>query len=168
MKILEYEEYNGRVLVTVLYEDNTFATLNMLNTGNREEILKDVYIISSDVRNRQPFEGEVPTDVEIWSPPKSVATTLKADFYSLTGKVYDQYGAEMVTDVVFSVDNPAVRIENGAVVESEVAEDTPYTITATAGNLTESTERVIYKRVEAVHELQSLRDEIDILTGAKS
>ena len=45
--------------------------------------------------NRQPFEGEIPTDIGIWNPPKLIPTNMTIDFYNLTGKVYDQYGQAM-------------------------------------------------------------------------
>lgn len=45
--------------------------------------------------NRQPFEGEIPTDIGIWNPPKLIPTNMTIDFYNLTGKVYDKYGQAM-------------------------------------------------------------------------
>lgn len=170
MKILEYIEKGNRVLVSVLYDDNTFATLNMLSTGNHEEILKDVYIISNDVRNRQPFEGEIPVDIEIWNPPTSVATTMTVDFYNLTGKVYNQYGEEMMEVIDFSVTGAAI-IEDGALKINEVSEDTSFLITASVGELTETYEGIAYAKVEQQEpsdlqlQIEALKKEIDILTG---
>ena len=145
MKILQYEECNGRVLVTVLYEDNTFATLNMLNTGNRDEILKDVYIISSDVRNRQPFEGEIPTDLETYHKPQSSPTYLTdIDFSGLKAKVYNQFGEIMDTNATFIIEGDGAKIQEGKIVENTVSVDTPYTIIAAVGDLSERQERTIY------------------------
>ena len=144
MKILQYEEYNGRVLVSVLYGDNTFATLNMVNTNKKNEILKDVYIITSDSRNRQPFEGEIPTDIETWTPPKSVATTMTVDFYNLTGKAYDQYGEEMEVEIQFSIEGENARIEDNKIIEDAVDTDTSYFIVAKVGDLEQRQERTIF------------------------
>ena len=148
MKILEYIEQGNRVIVSVLYPDNTFSTLNMLNTNNRDEILKDVYIISNDVRNRQLFEGEIPVDLETWNPPKSVATTMTVDFYNLTGKAYDQYGEEMEVEIQFSIEGENARIEDNKIIEDVVDTDTSYFIVAKYGDLEERQERFLYAPVE--------------------
>lgn len=174
MKILQYEEYNGRVLVTVLYDDNTFTTLNMLSTGNKEEILKDVYIISNDARNRQPFEGEIPVDLETWNPPKSMATTMTVDFYNLTGKVYNQYGMQMEVEIQFSIENTdKARIENGKIVEDVVETHTTYFIVAKCGELEQRQERTIYAPVVAEEptdlqaEIEALKRELDVIKKGK-
>ena len=149
MKILQYNEVGNRVLVSVLYPDGTFSTLNMLNTHKKDEILKDVYIISKDARNRQPFEGEIPVDLETWNPSKSMANTMTVDFYNLTGKAYDQYGMQMEVEIQFSVEGTdKARIENGKIVEDAVTEDTSYFIVAKYGNLEERQERFLYAPVE--------------------
>ena len=172
MKILEYEEYKDRVLVTVLYEDNTFATLNMLNTHNRDEILKDVYIISKDARNRQPFEGEIPADLETYHKPQSSPSFMRnVDFYNLTGEVYDQFGQLMDIQPSFSVEGTVVKIEGGKIVESEVDVDTSYTVVASVGDIEERQERTVYSPIPAVEptgieaQIEALKREIDILTG---
>ena len=171
MKILQYEEYNGRVLAGVLYDDNTFATLNMVNTGNRDEILKDFYIISNDARNRQPFEGEIPTDLEEWNPPKSVAKNMIVDFYNLTGKVYDQYGSEMETEIQFSIEGENARIEDGKLVEDAVTEDMSYFIVAKCGELERRQERTIHAPVVAEEatdlqsQIEALKRELEIMKG---
>ena len=173
MKILQYEEYNGRVLVTVLYEDNTFTTLNMVNTNDKESILRDVYIISNDARNRQPFEGEIPTDAETWNPPKSVATSMTVDFYNLTGKVYDQYGMQMEVEIQFSIEGENARIEDNKIVEDVVETDTSYFIVAKYGDLEERQERFLYapREIELSeidilnNEIEELKQTIDIILG---
>ena len=153
MKILEYNEVGNRVIVSVLYDDNTFATLNMLNTHNRDEILKDVYIISKDAKNRQPFEGEIPADLETYHKPQSSPSFMRnVDFYNLTGEVYDQYGAEMEVSPTWSIEGTGATIENGKVVESEVVEDTSYFIVAKVGDLEERQERTIYAPAEEIPE----------------
>ena len=165
MKILEYNEVGNRVLVSVLYDDNTFATLNMVNTNDKESILRDVYIISNDVRNRQSFEGEVPTDVETWHPPTSVATTMTVDFYNLNGKVYNQFGKEMEVEIQFSIESEHARIENGKVVEDVVETDTSYFIVAKCGELEQRQERTIYAPVEPpVSEMEILKAKLNAST----
>lgn len=167
MKILEYLEQGNRVLVTVLYEDNTFTTLNMVNTGNRDEILKDVYIISSDVRNRLPFKGEIPTDLETWNPPKSVAKNMIVDFYNLTGKVYNQYGMQMEVEIQFSIENTdKARIENGKIVEDVVDTDTSYFIVAKVGDLEERQERFLYAPTKPqLREFEILEKKVNLLSN---
>lgn len=175
MKILEYEEYNDRVLVTVLYDDNTFATLNMLNTGNRDEILKDVYIISKDARNRQPFEGEIPVDLETYHKPQSSPSFMRnVDFYNLTAEVYDQFGQLMDLQPTFSIEGTAAKIEGGRIVESEVDVDTSYTVVTSVGDIEERQERTVYSPIPAVEptdvesRIAELRAEMDALLRVES
>lgn len=173
MKILEYIEQGNRVIVSVLYPDGTFSTLNMLNTNDKESILRDVYIISSDARNRQPFEGKIPVGLETYHKPQSSPSFLRnVDFYNLTGKVYDQYGSEMEVEIQFSIENTdKVRIENGKIVEDVVDTDTTYFIVAKVGELEQRQERTIYapvvkeERPDLQAEIEALKREIDILTG---
>ena len=173
MKILEYTEQGDRVLVSVLHDDNTFATLNMLNANDRENILKDVYIISSDARNRQQFEGEIPTDLEEWNPPKPIPTRMTVDFYNLHGKIHDQYGDEMDITPTFTIEGEHARIENGKIVEDVVDTDTSYFIVAKVGDLEERQERFLYapREVEPSeidilnNEIEKLKQTIDIILG---
>lgn len=167
MKILQYEEHNGRVQVTVLYDDNTFTTLNMVNTNDKESILRDVYIISKDARNRQPFEGEIPKDLEVWNPPTSVATTMTVDFYNLTGKVYDQYGMQMEIEIQFSIEGTdKARIEDNKIIEDVVEPDTSYFIVAKVGDLEERQERFLYAPREVeLSEIDILNKKIELLAS---
>lgn len=165
MKILEYNEVGNRVLVSVIYDDNTFTTLNMVNTNDKESILRDVYIISNDVRNRQSFEGEIPVDLETWNPPTSVATTMTVDFYNLTGKAYDQYGEEMNVDVTFEIEGAGARIEDGVIIEDAVDNDTSYFVVAKVGELEERQERYLYAPVEPpVSEMEILETKLKAST----
>lgn len=52
MKYKILNQTDNRIELSVLYDDNTFTTLNMVNTNDKESVLKDVYIISNDARNR--------------------------------------------------------------------------------------------------------------------
>lgn len=150
MKILDKVVGSDRTLITVYYDDNTYATLNMKTVEPVENMLHDVYIISKDARNRLPWVGEIPTDVQEWNPPTPKAARLVVeDWRNLQGKVYDQYGSEMETEILFSIEGEQARIENGKIVEDVVDTDTSYFIVAKYGDLEERQERTIFAPQEA-------------------
>ena len=166
LKITQYEEQGNRVMVSVLYPDSSVGTYNMVNTGDKEGILKDVYIISQNPLNREALIDEVPEVIEEWNPPASVPKVLKiTDWNNLQGVVYDQYGSEMEQVITWSIQGPGAKIEQGKVVRMEVKTDTSFFVVANVGTLTEKNEQMAYapvpEPIDPLAELKSLKDEYE-------
>ena len=149
MKYKILNQTDSRVELFVLYEDNTFTVLN-LALDTLENMLKNAYILSKNTERLQ-YEGEVPTDLETYEKPQSVATKItNVNFNNLTGKIYDQFGEKMNVDVEFEIEGTdKARIENGTIIEDVVEEDTSYFIIAKYGDLEERQKRTIYAPREA-------------------
>ena len=166
LKITQYEEQGNRVMVSVLYPDSSVGTYNMVNTGDKEGILKDVYIISQNPLNREALIDEVPEVIEEWNPPASVPKVLKiTDWNNLQGVVYDQYGSEMEQVITWSIQGPGAKIEQGKVIRMEVKTDTSFFVVANVGTLTEKNEQMAYapvpEPIDPLAELKSLKDEYE-------
>lgn len=123
-----------------------------------ETNLKDLYILSKNPINRISkvyeladgtiAEKEFPTDLQEYHKPQSSPTFLTdIDFNSLEAKVYDQFGETMDTNVTFIVEGDGATIQDGKIVENTVSVDTPYTIIAAVGDLSERQERITYAPV---------------------
>lgn len=140
-KILEQNKNN--IQLFCLYDDNTFALLDLVAGRELEEILKDAYILSKS-QTREAYKGEPIEDLKTYTPtPKE--TRLDVDFYGLTGKVYDQYGDAMELPITFTIEGTdSAKIEDGKLVEGEVDEKVEYEIVATVGDLVEKQQRMIY------------------------
>lgn len=148
MKLLKYEKLDKNTVVGIVFDDDTYGLVRILDsTRPKEEILKDAYIILKN-SDRLNYEGDVSTlEGLILSSPK--ATFMDVDFYSFTGHVYDQYGDEIFKDITFEVvGTDRAKIENGKLIEEEVTEETSFFIVAKCGNLEEKQERKIYPRPE--------------------
>ena len=148
MKLLNYEDDGNRAMVVILFDDNTYAVTSVIS-GNRtkEDILKDVYIISKN-KERQNFEGNK-DDYEdlILEDPKP--NSLDVNFYNLSGKAYDQYGEEIQADITFEIEGTdKAKIENNELIEEEVTEITSFFIVAKCGDIEKKEERFIYPKVE--------------------
>lgn len=148
MKLLNYEDDGNRAMVAILFDDNTYAVTSVIS-GNRtkEDILKDVYIISKN-KERQNFEGNK-DDYEdlILEDPKP--NSLDVNFYNLSGKAYDQYGEEIQADITFEIEGTdKAKIENNELIEEEVTEITSFFIVAKCGDIEKKEERFIYPKVE--------------------
>lgn len=148
MKILKYEKLNKDTVVGIVFDDETYGLVRILdNTRPKEEILKDAYIILKN-SDRLEYEGNVST-LEDLVLPTSKPTFMTVDFYSFSGHVYDQYGDEIFKDITFEVvGTDKARIENNKIIEEEVAEITSYFIVAKCGNLEEKQERKLYPKPE--------------------
>lgn len=145
---------NSRVELFVLYEDNTFTVLNLVQ-DTLENMLKNAYILSKNIERLQ-YEGKVPTDLETYKKPQSVATTLtNVNFNNFTADIYDQFGEKMNVDVEFTIEGTGARIEDGTIIEDVVDNDTSYFIVAKYGNLEERQERTIYapREVEPIEDV---------------
>ncbi|MGO5075880.1 hypothetical protein ACTQ4K_18460, partial [Clostridium sporogenes] len=76
---------------------------------------------------------------------QSKLNKLEVDFNKLQGKVIDQYGNVISTDVIFSIEGTnKARIENNKIVEDEVEKDTEYYIMVKYKDLEKRQKRIIY------------------------
>lgn len=148
MKLLKYEKLQKDTIVGIVFDDETYGLVRILDsTRPKEEILKDAYIILKN-SDRLNYEGDIST-LEDLALPTSKPTFMTVDFYSFTGKVYDQYGDEIFKDIIFEIaGTDKARIENGKLIEEEVTEETSFFIVAKCGNLEEKQERKLYPRAE--------------------
>lgn len=148
MKLLKYENLNKDTVVGIVFDDETYGLVRILdNTRPREEILKDAYIILKN-SDRLNYEGDV-SALEDLMLPTSKPTFMTVDFYGFSGKVYDQYGDEIFKDISFEVvGTEKARIENKKLIEEEVKTETSFFIVAKCGNLAEKQERKIYPKSE--------------------
>lgn len=145
-KILEQNENN--IQIFCLYDDNAFALLDLVAGRELEEILQDAYILTKNKENRQAYNGEKVEDLKDYIPKPKIAR-LEADFYSLTGKVFDQYGDILDAPIEFTVEGTdKAKIEDGKLIEEEVEEQTSFFIVAKVGNLEEKQERFLYPKPE--------------------
>ena len=146
IKILEYIQQDGKTYITLMWADGTVLPYKFEGYISKEDAVHDTYIIGQHMP-RQNYEGEIPTTAEDWEP-NPVPTVLKiTDWNNLTAKVYDQYGSEMEVSPQWSVEGVGATIEDGKIVENTVSVDTPYTIIAAVGNLSERQERIAYAPV---------------------
>ena len=171
-KILNQSD--NRIELFVLYDDNTFITLNLVQ-DTLDNVLKNAYILTSNAERMQ-YEDEIPSDLEVYDKPQSVATKLtNVDFYNFTADIYDQFGEKMNVDATFEIEGTGARIENGKIVEDVVDTDTPYFIVAKYGDLEERQERFLYapREVEPSeidilnNEITKLKQTIDIMLGGE-
>lgn len=145
MKLLQFKDFGKDKLVTLVFDDGTFATTSVTNRyRDKDDLIKDAYILLKNT-NREPYEGDI-SALEIVQLEKPKATSMVPDFYALKGAVYDQYGDAMDIPINYVIEGTdKARIEDSKVIEDKVEEDTKYVIKATAGELTETQERTIYK-----------------------
>ena len=145
-KILEQTESN--IQIFCLYDDNTFTPLDLVAGRELEEILQDAYILTKNKENRQSYTGEEIADLVDYIPKPKV-TRFEADFYNLTGKVYDQYGDIFDAPISFEIEGTdKVKIADGKLIEEEVEAETSFFIAAKVGNLEERQERFLYPKPE--------------------
>ena len=165
MKYKILNQTNNRIELFVLYEDNTFTVLNLVQ-DTLENMLKNAYILSKNIERLQ-YEGEVLTDLETYEKPQSVATTIiNVDFNNFTADIYDQFGDKMNVDVTFEIEGTGARIENGKIVEDEVTEDTSYFIVARYENLEERQERTVYAPREVKpSEIDIMNKKVELLAS---
>ena len=163
MKYKILNQTDNRVELFVLYEDNTFAVLNLVQ-DILENVLKNAYILSKDTERLQ-YEDKVPIDLEVYERPQSVATKItNVDFNNFTADIYDQFGERMNVDVAFEIEGTGARIENGELIEDEVEEDTSYFIVARYGDLEEKQKRTIYAPVEPIpSKIELLNKKVEML-----
>ena len=149
MKLLKYEKLDKDTVVGIVFDDDTYGLVRILDsTRPKEEILKDAYIILKN-SDRLNYEGDIST-LDDLVLPTSKPTFMTVDFYNLSGKVYDQYGDEIFKDINFEVvGTDKARIENGKLIEEEVTEETSFFIVAKCENLEEKQERKLYPKQDA-------------------
>lgn len=145
MKLLKFEDYGEDKIISLIFDDGTFATTSVTNKyRDKGDLIKDAYILLKNT-NREPYDGDTSElqDIPLEEPK---ATSMVPDFYNLKGTVYDQYGDAMEDPIKYTIEGTdKARIKNGVIIEEKVEEDTKYVIRATAGDLTEALERTIYK-----------------------
>lgn len=148
MKLLQYIDDGNRALVAILFNDNTYAETTIVSTKrNKEDILKDAYILSKNVE-RKKFDGNI-DDYEDLILEESKPSSLDVNFYDFTGKVYDQYGEEVKKEISFSIEGTdKAKIEDNKLIEEEVTEETSFFIVAKCGDIEKREERFIYPKVE--------------------
>lgn len=148
MKLLQYIDDGNRALVAILFNDNTYTETTIVSTKrNKEDILKDAYILSKNIE-RKKFDGNI-DDYEDLILEESKPNSLDVNFYDFTGKVYDQYGEEVKKEISFSIEGTdKAKIENNKLIEEEVKELTSYFIVAKCGDVEKKEERFIYPKVE--------------------
>lgn len=147
-KILEQTESN--IQIFYLYDDNTYALLDLVAGRELEEILQDAYILTKNKENRQAYTGEEIEDLKDYIAKPKVAR-LEADFYNLSGKVYDQYGDVIDAPISFTVEGTdKVKIEDGKLIEEEVENETSFFIVAKVGDLEQRQERFLYPKPKEV------------------
>lgn len=158
MKLIQYTDDGSRALITILFDDGTYAITDVIS-GDRpkDDILKDAYIILKNT-DRAIFEGD-PRDFDNLILSESKVNSIDANFYELTGKVYDQYGDPMDKEIQFEIQGTdKARIENNKLIEEEVEEITSYFIVASCGELVQKEERYIYPPAPIEPETESPTD----------
>lgn len=172
-KILEQTENN--IQLFCLYDDKTYALLDLVAGRELEEILQDAYILTKNKENRQAYTGEEIKDLKDYVVKPKV-TRLDVDFYSLTGKVYDQYGDLIDAPISFTIEGTdKAKIEDGKLIKEEVEEETSFFIVAKVGELEERQERHLYPPVEPSpedtpvtrKEYEELKSTIDTMLGGE-
>lgn len=148
MKLIEYSDIENYKKVSVLFDDNKYATTYIVDDKRpKQEILKDAYILLKNA-DKKDYIRDISKleDIELERPK---ATNLDVDFYNLKAKVYDQYGDEIQEQVNFTIKgSDKARIENGELITEEVEKETSFFIVAKVGTLEERQERTIYPRQE--------------------
>lgn len=148
MKYKIVEQTESDVQIFCLYDDNTFTLLDLVAGRELEEILQDAYILTKNKENRQAYTGQEIKDLKDYVAKPRVAR-LEADFYNLTGKVYDQHGDILDAPISFEIEGTdKVKIEDGKLIEEEVDKETSYFLIARAEELEEKQERKLYPRQE--------------------
>lgn len=161
MKLIQYTDDGSRALVTILFDDGTYAITDVIS-GDRpkDDILKDAYIMLKNT-DRAIFEGD-PRGFDDLILPEPKEKFMDIDFYNLTGKVYDQYGEVMDKEVHFEIQGTdKAKIENNKIIEEEVTEETSYFIVAKCGDLEEKEERFIYPPVKEEHKVASVEERLE-------
>lgn len=127
---------------------------------------KDALILA-DYTSKMYVEEMVDyAELEDFNRDISVPTNMTVNFYNLTGKVYDQYGSEMETEIQFIIEGENARIEKGKLIEDVVDTDTSYFIVAKVGDLEERQERFLYapREVEP-SEIDLLNKKVELLAS---
>lgn len=160
MQIVKYD-VQGNILEVGFREDDFVVYTQIVYDKNKskEELLQLAYIQAKSSidyeRTLQKHSFTTEEKGEEFIPEESRPTKLEIDFYSLKGKVLDQYGGIYSTDIEFSIEGTdKARIENDVIIEDEVKEDEEYFIVAKYNDLVEKQKRIIYA---------SKPDELDLL-----
>lgn len=167
MEIIEYK-IEGKILTVGFKESNfvVYSIIHYLETENKEQLLQRAYINAKSTIDYEKTldKHSMTTDKigEIFIPEPSKATRLDVDFNNLKGKVLDQYGEIISVDVDFDIQGvEKAKIQDGLIIEEEVAEDTEYYIVAKYGVLEKKQKRII--KVKEPTKAEILEEEINNL-----
>lgn len=168
MKLLKYEKYERDMIVGIVFDDNTYNLVRIVdNTRPKQEILKDAYIILKNV-DRLDYLDDINKlqDLELASPK---TTFMDIDFYNLSGVVYDQYGEAMDKEISFVIEGTdKAKIVDGKLIEKEVEEEASFFIVAKCEDLEQKQERTLYPKAEdmEVETREQLLKRVILLEGA--
>ena len=165
MKILEYIQQDGKTYITLMWADGTVLPYKFEGYISKEIAVHDTYIIGQHMP-RQHYEGEIPTTAEDWEPNPTATKLIIKDWQNMIGEVYDQYGQVMDVTPTFIIEGDGATIQDGKIIENTVSVDTPYTIIAAVGDLSERQERTIYAPGEiAPSEIDILNKKVELLAS---
>lgn len=163
MKYKIIKEHEGKMVIYTLYQDNTYAVVELMSDRPIEEILKDVYILTSR-GNRLPATTGVPQDLEIYEVVPAPRSMAILNPLKLKGMVYDQYGnempAEQISWAISGTDR--ARVKKGEIEEDIVNVDTPYTVVATCKNLEATLQRrILAPIVPEIPQYDELKEQLE-------
>lgn len=160
MKLCKFEDYGKSKLISIVFEDKTYATVFVAdNTRDKDDLIKDAYILLKNM-DRSPYTGDLSLleDVTIEEPK---VMTFTPDFSTFKGSVYDQYGDILDVPIKYTIEGTdKARIEDNNLIEDPVEEDTHYVIIATIGDLVEKQERTIYKPIKPAIETTEIEERL--------
>lgn len=164
MKYKLIDEKDGKVFLFLYNEtNNTYMEIDLIGGRTMDSVLKDAYIIYSNLDWHRPFEGEITERLEEYIPTFE-PVKLIPNFDKLTAKILTQYGTYIEDEVEWQIVGSAARIVKGEIVEDEVEEDTNYLIVCRYGDLEESIERTIYApKPEPPTEIEILNEKVGMI-----
>jgi len=150
MQIVEYLIDN--TVLTVGFKEDNFVVYSVIAydiTLTKQQLLQKAYEqVKLTIEYEKTLEEHsfiTEKTGEEFIPEQSKLNKLEVDFNKLQGKVIDQYGNIISTDVIFSIEGTnKARIENNKIVEDEVEKDTEYYIIARYKDLEKKQKRIIY------------------------
>lgn len=150
MEIVKYKQEDSSLIIG-FKEDNfvVYSVISYDETLSKNELLQKAYLQVKDTieyeKNSQEHSFITEETGEEFIPEQSKLNKLEVDFNKLQGKVIDQYGNVISTDVIFSIEGTnKARIENNKIVEDEVEKDIEYYIIAKYKDLEKKQKRIIY------------------------
>lgn len=154
LEVIDYMEKGTKV--SVGFKKHNFVVYSEIGTETnlgKSDYLQKMYeqvktAIDYELKMfEEGKENTILTDKigEVFTPNNPEPSKLEVDFGNLAGKVLDQYGDIYSEDIKFSIEGTKkVVIENNAVKESSVEEDTNYSVLAKYEILEKRQERTVY------------------------